>query len=73
MKLHEVYKKIQELESKKDEIPWKVWTTFWDEYPEHYGVFGDQISFSRDFKSLKEMQESTEWLVKQFGGTVKWK
>lgn len=54
------------------EIPWKVWTTFWNDRPEPR-IADYQISFTGDYKNIEEVRESLEWLVKQFDGDVKWK
>lgn len=72
MKLHKISTKITQLQSKIEDIPWSIWTCFWETKPD-IAVFGDEISFKGDFKSVKEMRKGVEWLADQLGGTVEWK
>lgn len=73
MKIHKANSKIQEIQKSVDEIPWEVWTCFWDKYTQSR-VSGEHISFGdSDYKTLQEMRKGIEWLVVQFGGNVEWK
>ena len=69
MKVIENFKKIKELY--KIEVPYEVWTTFYENKKEVY-IYGDQIDLGCDFKSLEECRDSVAWFVDQLGGTVKW-
>ena len=69
MNAFENYKKIKELH--KIEIPYHVWTTFYETKKELY-IFGDQLDLGSDFKSLEDCRKAVAWFVEQLGGKVKW-
>jgi hypothetical protein len=73
MKINQIFKKHQELAEKVEEVPWSVWTCFWDRKPS-IDFAGHQASFGigTDYKNKEEFRKALEWLVDQFGGTVKW-
>ena len=72
MKIIEAYKKTQDLLSKTEEIPYNVWTTFYEKKPEKISIVGDQFCLGSDYKTLEEVRESLNWLVTQFGGKIDW-
>lgn len=60
------------VEHSKKQVPWEVFRVFGSK---HISFMGDQISFDgadNDYVSLDELRAALEWLVKDFGGTVKW-
>jgi len=68
-------KSIEAVQQKSIEIPWKVWTSFAGiNSQSKVEFFGTSTAFSEksDFKSIEEQREAIDWLVQQFGGTVKW-
>jgi len=62
---------INKAEEEAPEIPWEVWTAFFDTRPAGY-ISGNMVSFGGDYKSLEEMQVAIQWMVEQLGGEVKW-
>lgn len=71
--MYQAQKAICKAQAEVPEIPFEVWTCFWEKYPrvEIYGHLG--IAFEGDIKDLEKMQKALSWLVKQFNGEVKWK
>ena len=64
---------IEKLEKEAPEVPWKVWTAFFECEP-NVGFFSNQVMMGTgDPKSVEEMREAIEWFADQFGGKVKWK
>lgn len=72
MKLYEIHKQMKKLSNDAEDIPWGVWTCFWESKPS-IDIGPDYFLLEGDSKNLEEMRDGVEWLVKQFGGTVKWK
>ena len=72
MKLYEIHKQMKKLSNDAEDIPWRVWTCFWESKPS-IDIGPDYFLLEGDSKNLEEMRDGVEWLVKQFGGTVKWK
>ena len=66
------FEKARKIEQSIPEIPWDVWTTFWEEYPS-VSMAGDCMSFGNgDYQSEEQIKRSLEWFVTQFGGEISW-
>ncbi len=53
-------------------FPWRVGRFFVDG-GRQITFANDQASFGEDYGTVNELRIAIEWLVIQFGGTVKWK
>jgi BRCT domain type II-containing protein len=69
-KAHKIMKEIEALEKSVAPIPYEVWTTFMES--PNYSLYGSQVCFGGDFKTLEQTRSAIEWLVVEFGGKVKW-
>lgn len=76
VKIHQIVKQINELESQQEEIPACVWRLFIGQRPKQlFSIAGGELAFSYsdgDYASIEVWQEAIEYLVKQFGGIVFW-
>lgn len=72
MKAYEAQKKIADIQDELEWLPYDVWTVFFEDEVQ-IQIYGDQVCFGSDFKSIKEVREALAYLVDQFGGTTKWK
>lgn len=54
------------------EVPWKVWTAFF-ETKKNVHVTGHDVCLGNgDYKTISEAREAIAWYVEQLGGKVKW-
>ena len=66
---------IAKIQESVEEMPYNVWRVLVGNQTK-FSVFHDCIGLpgnETDYATKEEWQEAIEWLVTQFGGTVKWK
>lgn len=71
MNIAEIIKTNEKIRKElNDEAPYNTKSMFVDF---RIDIYGDQICFGEDFKSLDDAREGVEYLVKLLGGKTTWK
>ena len=72
MKLLDVRKEVQKLNSKLDEVPWEVYCAFGASIRDNFGVAGSEVCLGEDYLSVGQARDAVNWVAEQLGGAVKW-